>query len=115
MTGREGVAEWMVHFQAEDPERHALDHQPDWISDLASAHSSIKIADARKRGPSPRPEIELKILNTVSNEVGWHRIEATDRAWVYPHEHPPAGVSAALRWLRENVEVSDFRDRFSPG
>ena len=81
MTDRSDVKDLLEHLEEEYPERHALDTQPDWISNLTEAHSSIELAYVRKRGPSPELKVELKFLNTVSDEDGWHRIEATEQAW----------------------------------
>jgi hypothetical protein len=111
-TQPDTAEELLARLLKEYPDRHALDSQPDWITDLNDAHSSIQLAYVRKRGPSPEPKVELRVKNSVSGTEGWHRIEAIEEGWFYPYTDPPAGVATALQWLRENVHVTEFRTWF---
>ena len=112
MTEDSPLDELMDRLEEEYPESNALAEQPDWIHDLAGAHDSIEMAYVRKRGPSPEPKVELRVANSVSGAVGWHRIEVVEDGWLFPHSDPPAGVATALQWLRENVAVTEFRAWF---
>lgn len=88
---------------------HALDTQPAWMDDLADVHDAIETAFARRKGTTPDPMVELRVTNGVSGEDGWHRIEATESGWLFPFEHPPAGIVAALDWLEEHVPAAEYR------
>lgn len=112
MTEEADPGELLDRLHDEYPDRHALDAQPAWVEALADVHDSIELAYVRERDSTPEPKIELKVMNTVSEEAGWHRIEAAPEEWLYPHEHPPAGVAAALEWLQGNVPVTEFRGWF---
>ncbi|WP_136591612.1 hypothetical protein [Salinigranum halophilum] len=52
--------ELLARLWDEYSDRHALDSQPGWITDLNDAHSSIQPAYVRKRGPSPEPKVKFE-------------------------------------------------------
>lgn len=102
----------MEQLEAEYPDHVALDTQPEWMTDLMDAHPSIELAFVRERGATPAPKVELNVTNSISRDAGWHRIEALEDGWFYHSDTPPAGVESGLQWLRENREVSEFREWF---
>lgn len=113
MTDEDPLADLFDRLEEQYPDAHALETQPEWMDSLVDAHETIGIAYARKRGATPTPMVELEVTNTVSGEAGWHRFEATDEEWMYPYADPPAGVVAALEWLRDHVPPSEYREWWS--
>lgn len=103
----DGALDLDAALESRYADAHALPVQPEWIDELADAHTSIETAFVRVRGTVPYPQVELEVRNSRHDETGWHRLEYAD-GWRYAYEHPPAGVVAALAFLESSVDGAVF-------